>query len=307
MRLHRIDVLGKHRLLDFRDQALVGEVDAFDLDLGRLLVEEVVQLLLGELRDRLVHVEAGTAEDTAVPPVHAVAGDRQGTPAERLAVIVERREIEIGDRAHALAPRAHAAQVDRVLHHALLDPAAFLGAHHPACLPRRDVEGECRGRPDMRCPQPAEQDAQHRVGVRGGAHGGAGVGTHPFLVHDNSGGQAFQQVDVRPRQCRHEALHERAVRLVDHPLRLRGNRGEHQGAFARTGDARKYRQPALRDLQADIFEVVLPRALHADQVVAVGHVRGRRLGVGLGGHAHRVSLGYAGQPPRLPSASPDPI
>ena len=63
----------------FGISALVGQIDALDLDLGRLLVEEVVHFLLGELRDRLVHVEAGAAEDAAVPAVHAVAGDRQGT------------------------------------------------------------------------------------------------------------------------------------------------------------------------------------------------------------------------------------
>ena len=44
VRLHRVDVLGQHRLLDLRDQPLVGQVDALDLDLGRLLVEQVVEL-----------------------------------------------------------------------------------------------------------------------------------------------------------------------------------------------------------------------------------------------------------------------
>ena len=52
--LHGVDVLGQERLLDRGDQPGVGEVDALDLDLGRLLVEEVVELLLGELLDRLV-------------------------------------------------------------------------------------------------------------------------------------------------------------------------------------------------------------------------------------------------------------
>ncbi len=42
VRLHRVDVLGQHRLLDRRDQTRVGQVDPVDLDLGRLLVEEVV-------------------------------------------------------------------------------------------------------------------------------------------------------------------------------------------------------------------------------------------------------------------------
>ena len=42
VRLQRVDVLGQHGLLDLRDHALVGEVDALDLDLGGLLVEQVV-------------------------------------------------------------------------------------------------------------------------------------------------------------------------------------------------------------------------------------------------------------------------
>ena len=46
VRLHGVDVLGQHRLLDPRDQALVGQVDPLDLDLGRLLVEQVVQFRL---------------------------------------------------------------------------------------------------------------------------------------------------------------------------------------------------------------------------------------------------------------------
>src|SRR5258708_20599611 len=45
-----------------------------DLDLGRLLVEQVVQLLLGVLADRLVRVEEATAsEDAAVPAASSEA------------------------------------------------------------------------------------------------------------------------------------------------------------------------------------------------------------------------------------------
>ena len=99
VRLQRVDVLGQHRLLDLRDQPLVGQVDAVDLDLGRLLVEQVVQLLLGELADRLVRVEeAAAAEDAAVPAVHAVAGDRERALVERLAVVVELGQVDVGDR-----------------------------------------------------------------------------------------------------------------------------------------------------------------------------------------------------------------
>ena len=69
VRLQRVDVLGEHRLPDLRDQPLVRQVDAIDLDLGRLLAEQVVELALGELADRLVRVEeAAPPEDAAVPP-----------------------------------------------------------------------------------------------------------------------------------------------------------------------------------------------------------------------------------------------
>ena len=285
VRLHRLDVLGQHRLLDLGDHALVGQVDALDLDLRGLLVEEVVELLLGELLDRLVHVEAEAGEDPAVPAVHAVAGDHQGALAERLLLVVEGGEVEVGDRPHPLAAGAHAAEVDHVAHDVLLHPAArLLRAHHAARLARRDVERERRRRPDVGLADPAEQDAQHRVGVGGGADGGARVGAHPLLVDDDRRGQPLQQVDLRPRQVRHEALHERAVGLVDHPLRLGSDGAEHQRALAGAGDPGEGREPPLGQLDADVLEVVLARTLHADQVVAVGVV-----------HA---GLGHPGAPSR---------
>ena len=129
------------------------------------------------------------------------------------------------------------------------------------------------GEPMCGCAEPAEEDAQHRVGVGGGADRGAGVGAHPLLVDEDRRRQPLEHVDVGPRQRRHEALHERAVGLVDQPLRLRGDRAEHQRALARAGDAGEHRQPALRDLDADVLEVVHARAVHADQIVAVGDRR----------------------------------
>ena len=102
-----------------------------------------------------------------------------------------------------------------------------------------------------------------------------GLDAHPLLVDADRRRQPVEHVDVGPRQRRHEALHERAVGLVDQPLRLRGDRAEHQRALARARDAGEHGQPALRDLDADVLEVVHPRAVHADQVVAVGGVQRR--------------------------------
>ena len=154
----------------------------------------------------------------------------------------------------------------------------------------------------MRLPEPAEEDAEHGVGVGGGADRGAGVGAHPLLVDDDRGRQSLEDVDLGPRQRRHETLHEGAVGLVDQPLRLRGDRAEHQGGLARAGDAGEHRQPALGDLDAEVLEVVLARAVHADQIVAVGNVpRGRcasvllamLIGLHLGGPPS-VSIGVDG-------------
>ena len=87
------------------------------------------------------------------------------------------------------------------------------------------------------------------------------------------GAHADWIIDLGPGQCRHEPLHERAVGLVDQPLRLRGDRAEHQRALARSGDAGEDGQPAFGDLDADVLQVVHARAVHADEVVAVGCVR----------------------------------
>ena len=173
--------------------------------------------------------------------------------------------------------RGHMPPVMLKLRRSFVVVAAALDGDRAGAADRGDVERERLRRADVRLPEPAEQDAQHRVGVGGGADGGAGVGAHPLLVDDDRRRQPVEHVDVGPGQRRHEALHEGAVGLVDHPLRLRGDRAEHQRALARAGDAGEHRQPALRDLDADVLEVVLPRAVHADQVVAVGGVRcGRR-------------------------------
>ena len=298
VRLHRLRVLRQHRLLDLRDQPFVGEVDAVDLDLGRLLVEQVVELPLGELADRFVRVEvAASAEDAAVPTVHAVAGDRERTFVERLAVVVQLRQVEVGHRAPALAARTHAAgdaEAASLLHGL---PGA-LERDRAGATDRRHVEGERLGRADVGCPEAAEEDAEHGVGVGGGADRGAGVGTHPLLVDDDRGRQSLEHVDVGPRQCRHEALHERAVGLIDHPLRLRRDRAEHQRALARAGEAGEHREAALRELHADVLEVVHAGAVHADQVVAVGDVPRRRRRVGPRGRAHAVSISRAPGPTR---------
>ena len=248
-----------------------------------------MELGLGVLADWFVRVkEAIAAEDAAVPAVDAVAGDRERSLVQRLAVVIQLGQVEVGHRAHALAARTHASGDREALFGRLAWPP--LDGDHPSTVGRGDVERERLGRADVRLPEPTKEDPQHRAGVGGGADGGAGVGTHPLLIDDDRGRQPFEYVDLGPRQRRHEALDEGAVGLIDQPLRLRRDRAEHQRALARAGDAGEHRQPALRDLDADVLEVVHARALHADQIVTVGNVQRGRLRVRPRGHAHRVSI-----------------
>ena len=118
---------------------------------------------------------------------------------------------------------------------------------------------------------------------------------------------ARPEVDVGAGERRHEVLEERAVGLVDHPLGVGGDRSEDEGTLAGAGHAGEHRQPALRDLDADVLEVVLARAVYADQIVAVGNVRRRRLRVCPRGHAHRVSICCGVPPSRSTPASPGSI
>src|SRR5204862_4923508 len=73
-RLHRVDVLRQERLLDPRDESLVGDVQLLDPDLAGFLVEEGVEFLLGVLADRFVEVKAYRREGAHVPAIGAVAG-----------------------------------------------------------------------------------------------------------------------------------------------------------------------------------------------------------------------------------------
>ena len=232
MGLHGLDVLGQHRLLDLRDDPLESQVDALHLDLGGFGVQHGVQLPGTEGGNRLVHRQAHALEQPAVPAVHRVAGHGQGAFTQALGIVIQGGPVDVADVAHALAPRAHAPEVGHLADNVLLYPAALLPAHHAAGLARGDVERERCGRADERLAHPAEQYPPHRVRVGGGAHGGARVGPHPLLVHDDRRRNAFKPVYLRTRQARHEPLDERTVGFVDHPLGLRGDGGENQRALA---------------------------------------------------------------------------
>ena len=74
-----------------------------------------------------------------------------------------------------------------------------LDRHRACSADRGDVERERLRGADVRLAEPAEQDAQHRPGVGGGADRRAGIGTHALLVDDDRGRQPFEDVDFGPR------------------------------------------------------------------------------------------------------------
>ncbi len=96
VRLQRVPVLLQHRLRQLGDEPLVGHVDGLDLDLRRLLVEEVLHLLVGVVLDRLVRVdEARLGESLHHPAVDVVAGDRERTVGQRLGAVEELVEVDV--------------------------------------------------------------------------------------------------------------------------------------------------------------------------------------------------------------------
>src|SRR5699024_492378 len=103
-----------------------------------------------------------------------------------------------------------------------------------------------------------------------------------------------ETVHLRTRQRRHEALEEGAVGLVDESSRLRRDGAEDERALAGPGDPGEDREAPLGDLDADVLEVVLPRALDADEVMAVGRVLGHRLSRSGGGQPSDPTRSPAG-------------
>ena len=286
VRLHGVAVLGQHRLLDLGDQPLIGHVRALELHLGGLLVQEVVELALGEGPDGLVGgEEAGGGEQLLVPAAGRVAGHQERTVLEGLVLVVQLGEVQVGDLPHALAARAHAAHPGEG---GLLGDGlrTLLHGHRPGGAHAGDVEGVGARAADVRLGELGEQGAQVGVRIGDGADGRADVRPHPLLVHDDRGGQSLEGVDIGSGQLGHEPLHEGAVGLVDHPLRLGGDGAEHQGALAGAGDPGEDGQPALGDVEGDAAEIVLAGAAHPDQVVGIGRV---------GGSGHRTGSSGRGE------------
>ena len=291
VRLQTVTVFLQHRLGHLRHEAFVGHVDARDLHLGRLFVEQVVQLLLGVVGDRQVGVdEARLGVALHHPPVRRVAGHLDRPAAQRQRPVEQFVDVDVAHLAEALALRAHAARdLERA---ALLLALVRTGrdGDGPRARDRRHVERERLRRADVRLADATEQQPQHGVHVGRGADGRTGVGAHAFLIDDDRGADVLERIDLGAAELAHELLDEGRVGLVDEPLRLVRDRAEHETRLARAAHPGEHRQAALGDLDVDALQVVLARPDHADHFVRVGGVSGGRVRRRCGCHGDSLPL-----------------
>ncbi len=235
-----------------------------------------MQLGLGVVADRLVRVEeAGLAEHPRRPAVGGVARDGDRALGERLGLVVELGQVDVGRGAHALAARAHAAGDAEAS--ALGLAGAALDLDRPAARHRGDVERVRLGPP--MCGRPTRLKTTRSIALASVTVPTVERTLAPIRSWSRMIAvvRPFERVDVGPGQRRHEALHEGAVGLVDQPLRLRGDRAEDERALARARHAGEHGQPALRDVEADVAEVVLAGAADLDRAPVAGQVSARRL------------------------------
>lgn len=148
---------------------------------------------------------------------------------------------------------------DFLLRAGLLDLDGALRAHGG------HVEGIGGRAAGVRLRDAGEQHAQHTGDIRGRAEGGARVGRQRLLAYHDGGGQALEAVDIGAGGLRHKALDEAGVGLIDQPLGLGRDGVEDQAGFAGARQPDEDGQLALRDIDADIAQVVIPRAGDADE------------------------------------------
>ena len=122
----------------------------------------------------------------------------------------------------------------------------------------------------MRHADASEQQTQVIVDFRDRADGRARVVRNALLVDRYGRGQAVDVVDIGLVQLAEELACVGGKRLDVAPLPFGEDRVEGQRRLARPGDSRDHDQPVARDLQVDVFQIVLACANNDDLVL--GHV-----------------------------------
>ncbi len=206
----------------------------------------------------------------AGPPAHQELPFGGGEPPHRLV------RVEVGAVGVRLAlprPCGERREADRPVGERALrvQDAVPVGPYRPAqavavgAHARRVVERVRRGRPGARGAVPGEQDADHRVDVRHGADRRPGVAADRPLVDDDRGGEVLQAVRVRPLELGQPVADEPRIRLVQLALRLHRDRVEDDRRLPRPRNAGEHGEPAFRDAEGDVLEVVLAGSGQGDE------------------------------------------
>ena len=94
------------------------------------------------------------------------------------------------------------------------------------------------------------------------------------------GGNAGDQIDIRPGHLLDELPRIDVHRIQKTPLAFRENKIKRQRAFARAADAGDDHEFLARNLEREILQIMLARAMHRDDIRAgdgeifVNHRRG---------------------------------
>ena len=104
------------------------------------------------------------------------------------------------------------------------------------------------------------EQTQIVVNLRHRADGGAGILGGGFLIDRNGGGEALNVVEIRLLHLPEELTRIGGERLDIAPLAFRVDGVERKRGLSGAGQSREYDQLVARDVQINVFEVVLSRA-----------------------------------------------
>jgi len=122
----------------------------------------------------------------------------------------------------------------------------------------------------MRGADGAVHDPQVVIDLRDGSHGGTGRARGGFLLYGDRRRKSFNRIDFRPFHLVEKLPRVSGKRLnvTTLSLGIQGVKGERR--FAGTGETRDNGQRVTGNLEADVLEIVLPRAANDDFIEAHG-------------------------------------
>ena len=127
-----------------------------------------------------------------------------------------------------------------------------------------------------RMPDAREQQAQVVVDFGDRADGRARIARGGLLLDRNRGRQALDRIDVGLFHLLEELARIRRQRFDVAALALGVNRVEGERGFARARESGDHDQPVARNLEIDVLEIVLARALDDDSIGHRSYAAARR-------------------------------